>query len=380
MNQIQVKPQPAIIETSNNLLKWKNKALPFIEDSGSDVNILSSSFVKDNNIPITKIPIITLKNIVGKITDAKYKTNLTLNIDGLYINVEFLVIDTENKDAIIIGKDTLNVVRKNRGSLKSICDKFPKVFDNKPSQGYKDLMCAIELKENKIVQISQRRIPQAMEEGAKAAIKNMLENKIIEPTNSSWCNPIRPVMKENGEIRITVNMQFLNNLVEPNNYTVPHIQNIIEKTQGKKWFTIIDLKDGYYQILVDPKDKFKTAFRFNNQLYQFIRMPQGFKNSPAIFQQIMDKVLMEELDIACNVYLDDIVVYGRTEAEHDRNLERVVKKLEENNFKINVSKMQYKQNEVKLLGSIINGMTQRPIPEKQMKILSFQTPKTKKEL
>jgi hypothetical protein len=160
------------------------------------------------------------------------KNKSTLKINSLHINVEFLVINTENKDAIIIG-NTLNIVKKNKSSLKLICDQYPKVFGNKPSQGYKDLMCGIELKENKIVQISQRRIPQAMEQGAKTAIKKMLENKIIEPSNSSWCNPIRPVMKENGEIRITVNMEFLNNLVEPNNYTVPHIQNIIEKTQGE---------------------------------------------------------------------------------------------------------------------------------------------------
>ena len=77
-------------------------------------------------------------------------------------------------------------------------------------------------------------------------------------------------------------MQFLNSLVEKNNYTVTHIQSIIEKTQGSKWFSVIDLKDGYFQILLNPKDKHKTAFHFNNQLYQFVRMPHEFKNSLAI--------------------------------------------------------------------------------------------------
>jgi hypothetical protein len=107
----------------------------------------------------------------------------------------------------------------------------------------------------------------------------MLNEGIIEKSKLSLCSPICPVLKPDGKVRITANMQFLNNLVEDNNYSIPHIQNIIEKTQGHKWFTIIDLKDGFFQILVDSRDKYKTAFQFNNQLYQFLRMPQRFKNS-----------------------------------------------------------------------------------------------------
>jgi hypothetical protein len=94
----------------------------------------------------------------------------------------------------------------------------------------------------------------------------------------------------------------------------------------------------------------------------------------------MDDVLNNCADTGCNVYLDDIVVYAKTEKEHDILLFKVIQTLQDNNFKINIEKMQYKQNEVKLLGAVINGTIQRPIPEKQEKILTFQTPKTKKEL
>lgn len=92
--------------------------------------------------------------------------------------------------------------------------------------------------------------------------------------------------------------------------------------------------------------------------------------------QILEKII----DIKCNVYLDDIIIYGATEKEHDDNFIEVLKLLEENKFKINNLKIQYKQRQVKLLGALIDGETKRPIPEKQCKILSFKTPKTRKEL
>ncbi len=69
-------------------------------------------------------------------------------------------------------------------------------------------------------------------------------------------------------------MQFLNNIVEDNNYSIPNSQHILENTQGKKYFTVIDLADGYFQIKIKKEHKFKTAFQFNNQLYQWKRMPQ----------------------------------------------------------------------------------------------------------
>ena len=80
------------------------------------------------------------------------------------------------------------------------------------------------------------------------------------------------------------------------------------------------------------------------------------------------------------MYLDDIIIYGETSDVHDLNLAIVLEKLKENNFKINIKKLQYKQKKIRLLGSIIDGETQRPIPDKQKKILDFKLPSNKKEL
>lgn len=109
-------------------------------------------------------------------------------------------------------------------------------------------------------------------------------------------------------------------------------------------------------------------------------MPQGFKNSPGIFQLIMDRILASQLDKKCCVYLDDIIVFGKTEQEHDNNLNEVLKLLEAANLKVNINKIQYKASEVRLLGCVIDGVKQKPISEKQKKILEFTLPGSKTEL
>ncbi|KAF9761236.1 Retrovirus-related Pol polyprotein from transposon opus [Nosema granulosis] len=90
-------------------------------------------------------------------------------------------------------------------------------------------------------------------------------------------------------------------------------------------------------------------------------MPQGFKNSPALFQMIMDNILNDIIEEKWMVYMDDIIVYGKSEEEHDQNLIDVLERLNEKKFKVNSSKMQFKDGKVKPLGYMIDGITQKPI-------------------
>lgn len=351
-----------------------------IKDRGSNINILSKNIALQHGLPIHKIKEIQLKNIFGNICNINEETMVTLELAGQKIVVNFYIADTEELDTVLIGNQTFIKIEENEIELEKLKQKYQNLFNEEPSEGYPFQECEIKTIPNKKVYIKYRNIPEALMMKTQASLDKLIKSKYVEVSESSWANPIRPVIKPNGEIRITSNMQFLNKLVEDDNYTVPNIQQIIEKTQGKRFFTVIDLKDGYYQISLKKSDRYKTAFYFNNKLYQWTRMPQGFKNSPAIFQRIMDNLLNEEIPKKCSVYLDDIIVYGETEQKHDENLDIVLNKLNKNNFKINPSKMQFKQQTVKILGSITDGNRQYPILEKQKQIQNFSTPKTKKDL
>lgn len=119
----------------------------------------------------------------------------------------------------------------------------------------------------------------------------------------------------------------------------------------------MDLKDGYYQIKIAEKDKEKTAFKINGKTYEYERMPMGYKNAPFIFQRIMNHELRKWLGKGVLVYLDDIVIYGKNEKEHDLIYTEIVKKLEKKNLIINTAKVQYKKREILFLGQLVNGET-----------------------
>ena len=338
---------------TNNIKKEKIKlnkeSVDAIIDSGSEVNIVSKALVKLKAFPTMNTQKITLNNICGTFADVQETTILTIEMNDCIIHTPFLVVDTEKEDTVLLGYPTIQMIKSKRKDLDELIRKFHPIFDGKPSLGYEKIQCEIPTVPNKRVYVKYRSIPEKYITESKSAIKKLIDNGYIEPSTSSWCNPIRPVLKEDGSIRITSNMQFLNNLVEQNNYTIPHIQRVIEKTQGMKWFSVIDLKDGYFQIKLKAEDKYKTAFYFENKLYQWTRMPQGFKNSPAVFQAVMDTILEPALNNACSVYLDDIIVYGKTESEHDQNIEKILNLLMQEGFKVNPKKMQYKQNPIKYL-------------------------------
>ncbi|KAI4293468.1 hypothetical protein PAPHI01_2742, partial [Pancytospora philotis] len=360
------------------IMQWSHHEVRLFKDKGSDVNILGKNFVVQHALRTHKTNRITLKNVFGKITDTEETVKLTLRLGDLLMNIDFYIADID-EDALI-GHDSLKEIVTLTRELERYKMAYPVVFGNGLSAPYPGIQCQIPTKPGALVCIRPYKIAHAVKAETQKTIDTLVERGFIVPSKSSWSNPMRPVKKPDGTIRITINFQALNKLVDENKYGLPVIQKVIEKTQGKRFFTVIDLKDGYFQIALDAQDRHKTAFRFENKLYEWVRMPQGFKNSPALFQSIIDDVLSEILDDKCCAYLDDIVVFGENESEHDNNLREVLDRLQKSNLKVNMSKMQYKQKEVKLLGAIIDGVTQRPIPSKQAEVLNFQTPRTKKDL
>jgi hypothetical protein len=105
-----------------------------------------------------------------------------------------------------------------------------------------------------------------------------------------------------------------------------------------EYFSLIDLKDGFFQIPIKSEDRPKTTFYTGKKLMQFKRMPQGFKNSPAVFQRAMNMILGDIIGNGCVVYIDDILVYGESKEAHDVNLKKVQERLVKYNLKENKEK------------------------------------------
>ena len=139
----------------------------------------------------------------------------------------------------------------------------------------------------------------------------------------------------------------------PNKYPLPLISELLNKTRGGKWFTRLDLKNGYNLIRIAAGDKWKTAFHTKQGLFQYTVMPFGLTNAPASFQEMMDTILRDME--GCIWDLDDILIYGGdTEAEHQAIVETVLQQCVEHGLAVNLVKSEFYVKETIFLVHVIN--------------------------
>lgn len=138
--------------------------------------------------------------------------------------------------------------------------------------------------------------------------------------------------------------------------------------------TVLDLKEGFYSIEIEEKDKHKTAFEFNGKIYEWNSMVMGFKNHAQILQRTIDKIFRDMKGKGVEIHMDDIVVYSRNIREHSIVLREVLKRLRENNMRLNVGKIQFCKPKVKPLGVTLNGKDIIPSEIKKNEALELIKP------
>ncbi|GFY26680.1 retrovirus-related Pol polyprotein from transposon 412 [Trichonephila clavipes] len=225
-----------------------------------------------------------------------------------------------------------------------------------------------------------RRLPFAKQEEVGTLLREMQENDIIEPSSSPWASPIVLVRKKDGSTRFCVDYRKLNDVTKKDSYPLPRIDDTLDTLSGHKWFSTLDLKSGYWQVEIHPEDREKTAFTSGQGLWQFKVMPFGLCNAPATFERLMETVLKGLTFEACLIYLDDVIIGGRTFEEHLQNIRKVLSKLSDANLKLNPSKCKFFQKEVNYLGHIISAEGVRTDPEKVSAVKNWKRPENLREL
>ena len=142
-----------------------------------------------------------------------------------------------------------------------------------------------------------------------------------------------------------------------------------------KHFTALDLKSGYWQVLLDEDSKDKTAFTCHKGLVQFKFMPFGLNNAPAVFQELMNIVLQGCEDFA-TAYLDDILIFSSTEEEHTQHIQTVFDRIREHGLKLKLKKCSFFEAETEYLGFVINEQGVKPDEKKVKAIRTLPPPAT----
>ncbi|KAL4033018.1 hypothetical protein IC575_006102 [Cucumis melo] len=174
----------------------------------------------------------------------------------------------------------------------------------------------------------------------KACIE-LLDKGFIRPSVSPWGAPVLFVKKKDGSMRLCIDYRELNKVTVKNRYPLPRIDDLFDQLQGATVFSKIDLRSGYHQLRIKDDDIPKTAFRSRYGHYEFIVMSFGLTNAPAVFMDLMNRVFREFLDTFVIVFIDDILIYSKTEAEHEEHLRMVLQTLRDNKLYAKFSKCEF---------------------------------------
>lgn len=181
-------------------------------------------------------------------------------------------------------------------------------------------------------------------------VQLMIANDIIEHSESTFSANVHLVPKKNGQKRMVVDFRFLNAITVKDHYPLPSMSELFLALRDAKHFAALDCTEGFLQIPVHPDDRYKTAFVTSHGSYHFKRCPFGFTNSPAKYQRTMNDIFADGLFKRCIIYIDDILVFGKTESELIENIKWVFEKCKERNVKLKLSKCKINQLEVEFLG------------------------------
>lgn len=217
-------------------------------------------------------------------------------------------------------------------------------------------------------------------------IENLLKDGIIRKSSSPYNSPIHVVSKKGVDrdgrqkLRMVVDFRKINDFTIPDKYPMPDIAVILSNLGKSKFFTTLDLKSGFHQIMLAEKDRCKTAFSINNGKYEFCRLPFGLRNAPSIFQRAIDDILRDEIGKTCFVYMDDVIIFSEDANSHIPHVDKILKKLSNAGMRISTEKSKFFRHEVEFLGFVVSQNGIKTSPDKVHDILNFQIPKTLRAL
>ncbi|XP_030755156.1 uncharacterized protein K02A2.6-like [Sitophilus oryzae] len=241
--------------------------------------------------------------------------------------------------------------------------------------------CSIKLKKCcQPVAHPARRVPLAIKEELRKTLNELEQKGIISKTDSpgDWVSNLVIIEKSNGSLRLCLNPQDLNKAIQRNFYTIPTIEDISSKLCNKSWFTVLDFKDGFYQVELDHKSSELCTFSTVFGCYKFLRLPFGLTNAPEYFQKVNEENFGDIEGVI--IYFDDLLIAANTEQEHDAILKKVIERAQMLNIKFNQTKLQYKVNEVNYVGHVFCKDGMKPSKDRVKAIQAIENPTNLKEL
>ncbi|XP_055584741.1 uncharacterized protein K02A2.6-like [Uranotaenia lowii] len=372
-------PDPA------NMVKCKIGGVPlrWLIDSGAGANVISSEvwkFLKSQNVQ--------LQYQTDQVTKKLYTYGgHKLSVKGMFI-ADIATKKSAVSDTVFVVEEIgVNLLGKNAaiklGILKidtTICT----IGTNMEKIGkVKRVVVAVQIDPKiKAVQHTQSRIPIPLQPKVERELQKLLEQDIIEPapSDSPWISRlvVRPKPGNNDEIRICVDMRDDNKAIVPQHHPLPIFDEIIPHLNDCKYFSKIDLNKAFHQVELGEESRPITTFASHNGYFRYKRLTFGMNCAAEVFQNIIERVLAGIPVV--KVFIDDILVFGRSRSEHDSTLKIVFDRLREHGFTINERKCEIRKKGVMFMGHKLSGDGISPSEEKVDAIRRCRNPQSAEEL
>ena len=224
--------------------------------------------------------------------------------------------------------------------------------------------------------LKARSVPYAIRSKVDAELDTLVTSGVLEPVAiSEWATPIVPVSKRNGDIRICGDFKVtLNPVLAPEQYPLPHIDDLFAGLSHGQRFSKIDLNQAYLQMSVEEGSRALLTITTQKGLFRYCRLPFGITSAPAHFQRAMDQILRGLPGVQC--YLDDILCTGATDEEHLRNLDAVLQRLQDYGLRVRKDKCEFFKPSVEYLGHVIDAKGLHTAPSKSRAIADAPPPQS----
>lgn len=356
-----------------------NTRMTFKLDCGADLTVISKQAYRQNfsDIPL-KPPTVSLRS-VGEPLKCLGHFSTTAHHRDKSCHVDVYVADHETEG--LLGRPalvSLDLVKR----VDPVNQKDP-IFGNLDKNPIKTQPVKIVLKENAepySVPVA-RRVPLPLLGKVKAELDRLQACGVIEKIEEAtdWCAPIVPVLKKNGNVRLTTDFKHLNKSVKRERYILPSIEDITHRLAGSTIFTKLDATSAFFQLPLDPGSAKLTTFITPCGRYFYKRLPQGITSAPEIFQKTLENLLEEHRDTTI-CFFDDILVHSKNDSEHEQHVQETMNTLRDANVKLEQEKCEFGKKEVNFLGFKVSKDGLRPDPEKVKAIVEMPAPKDVPEL
>lgn len=292
------------------------------------------------------------------------------------------IFKVNNKNKQVSELYNLDHIQEGRREVEMLLNKYPSVTSISDYDIGECLLPPLDIDtgDHPPICIPPRRMNPHQKEKIRIHVQDMHRAGIIKPSNSAWSFPLVPVTKRDGDVRPCADLRQINEISRFEAHPLPHIGECLASLKGSKVFSCLDLNKGFNQMNLTDNASDKCAFPFDGNLWQYLRVPFGLKQSPGWFQLQMQLVLNGLTPEEILIYLDDFLIHSPDVESHLDILEQVLQRLEKFKLKIKPKKCELLKREVNYLGHTISGEGIQPLKESLEAIQKFKTPKTCKEV